>query len=158
MSTTTAAVRRVVAELTARNLFALVVPTADPHNSEYVAPCFQRRAKLCGFRGSAGTCVVTRDSAALLWTDGRYWLEAEQTLDAGWTLMKQGDPATPTMEDWLQAAAQSYAESQQPQPQPQPQQPTAADTPAGDPAPRAVTGTRCSEHHPPFRAEERLGD
>lgn len=53
---------------------ALVVGTEDAHNSEYVAECDARRAFVSGFTGSAGTALVTLDSA-LLWTDGRYWLQ-----------------------------------------------------------------------------------
>lgn len=99
-------IQLIVAELIKRDLFAVIVPTADPHNSEYVAPCFQRRANLCGFKGSAGTCVVTNDNTALLWTDGRYWLDAEKSLDQGWKLMKQGDASVPSIEDWLDGAVQ----------------------------------------------------
>jgi Xaa-Pro aminopeptidase len=57
--------------LRAHALAAYVVPTNDPHASEYVAPCFQRRAWLTDFTGSAGTAVATLDDARL-WTDGRY--------------------------------------------------------------------------------------
>lgn len=53
---------------------ALVVGSEDAHNSEYVADCDARRAFLSGFTGSAGTALVTLDKA-LLWTDGRYWLQ-----------------------------------------------------------------------------------
>ena len=57
--------------------------------SEYIADCDQRRAFISGFTGSAGTAVVT-DSAAALWTDGRYYLQARQEMDDNWILMKQG--------------------------------------------------------------------
>ena len=60
---------------------ALVVPSDDPHLSEYVAPHFRRREFVSGFTGSAGTAVVTRD-AALLWTDGRYFLQVRGREDA----------------------------------------------------------------------------
>ena len=93
---------RVRSELLNRGLAAVIVTSADPHNSEYVAACFKRRAKLSGFHGSAGTAVVTEDKA-LLWTDGRYWVEAERTLEEGWELMKElrGDPRNVAPEDWL---------------------------------------------------------
>ena len=52
-------------------LDAYIVPTADAHNSEYVADCDKRRQYISGFTGSAGTAVVTASKAAL-WTDGRY--------------------------------------------------------------------------------------
>ena len=49
-----------------------------------------------GFDGSAGTVLVTQ-TAALLWTDGRYFSQAEKQLDKNsWTLMREGEPATPT--------------------------------------------------------------
>ncbi len=57
--------------------------------SEYIADCDKRREFISGFTGSAGTAVVTADHA-LLWTDGRYFLQASQQLDGNWTLMKMG--------------------------------------------------------------------
>jgi Xaa-Pro aminopeptidase len=91
-------------EIARRDLAAYVVPTADPHQSEYVPPAWQRRAWLTGFTGSAGTAVVTRD-AALLWTDSRYWLQAEPEL-AGteWSLMRAGKPDVPQPVEWLAQA------------------------------------------------------
>ncbi|KAA8497147.1 putative Xaa-Pro aminopeptidase P [Porphyridium purpureum] len=83
-----------------RGIDALIVPSADPHNSEYAAPCFLRRAFISGFSGSAGTAVILRDKA-LLWTDGRYFLQASTELSGDWTLMKAGMPDTPTIETFL---------------------------------------------------------
>lgn len=69
--------------------------------SEYLAQHDRRRAFISGFTGSAGTVVIT-ENEALLWTDGRYFLQASQQLDASlWTLMKDGLPETPTMVQWL---------------------------------------------------------
>lgn len=80
---------------------ALVVPTADAHGSEYIAACDARRSFLSNFTGSAGTAVVTLKEAAL-WTDGRYYLQADQQLDKDfWVLMKQTHPETPTIGEWL---------------------------------------------------------
>ncbi|XP_065071332.1 xaa-Pro aminopeptidase 1-like isoform X2 [Rhopilema esculentum] len=59
-----------------------------------------RREFISGFTGSTGTAIVT-ENKALMWTDGRYYLQAEKELDANWTLMKDGLPETPTQEDWL---------------------------------------------------------
>ena len=70
-------------ELDKNNVDAFVIPSDDPHLSEYVAPCFERRAFASGFTGSAGTAVVLKDRA-LCWTDGRYWLQASQQLGEGW--------------------------------------------------------------------------
>lgn len=77
-------------------LAAYIVPTADEHNSEYVAESDKRRAFLSGFKGSAGTALVTRERA-LMWTDGRYYLQSSQEMDANWTLMKDGLPDTPSL-------------------------------------------------------------
>lgn len=89
------------AEMTRLGLHAFIVPSTDAHNSEYAAPCFARRAYISGFSGSAGTVVVTAD-AAMLWTDGRYFLQAEKELDAScWRLMRAGLPDTPTIPDFL---------------------------------------------------------
>ncbi|RNF12659.1 putative aminopeptidase P1 [Trypanosoma rangeli] len=83
------------------SLAALIVPSGDPHNSEYVKDEYKCRAYITNFKGSAGTCLVTMFEA-YLWTDGRYWLEASQTLYPEWTLMKDGHPGVPTLESWIE--------------------------------------------------------
>lgn len=90
-----AALRNLMAE---RNIDAYVVPSEDQHFSEYIAECDMRRAFISGFNGSAGTAIVTKDKA-YLFTDGRYFLQAEQQLDKNWTLMKQGLPDVPTWQE-----------------------------------------------------------
>ena len=57
--------------------------------SEYLANSDERRAFVSGFTGSAGTAVIT-ETDACLWTDGRYFNQAEKQLDSNWTLMKEG--------------------------------------------------------------------
>lgn len=79
---------------------AYIVPSSDAHNSEYLAECDEYRAFISGFTGSAGTAIIT-DKEALLWTDGRYYLQASQQMDSNWILMKEGLPATPSQGDWL---------------------------------------------------------
>uniref|UniRef100_A0A0E0HLY3 Aminopeptidase P N-terminal domain-containing protein n=1 Tax=Oryza nivara TaxID=4536 RepID=A0A0E0HLY3_ORYNI len=79
---------------------AYIVPSQDAHQSEFIAECFMRRAYLTGFTGSAGTAVVTKDKAAL-WTDGRYFLQAEKELSHDWTLMRSGNQGVPTTSEWL---------------------------------------------------------
>ena len=69
------------------SLAAYIVPSCDAHNSEYLAPCDERRSFISGFNGSAGTAVITSKDA-LLWTDGRYFLQASSQMDDNWTLMK----------------------------------------------------------------------
>ncbi|GLV42514.1 Aminopeptidase P [Carabus blaptoides fortunei] len=81
-------------------LQAYIVPWADAHNSEYLAECDTQRAIISGFTGSAGTAVIT-DAQACLWTDGRYYLQAEQEMDSAWTLMKESLPDTPSQAAWL---------------------------------------------------------
>lgn len=80
---------------------AYVVPSTDPHQSEYPAPRWAAREWLSGFTGSAGTLVVTLHEATF-WTDSRYFLQAEtQLAGTGIELMKDRLPETPSIEDWL---------------------------------------------------------
>lgn len=88
-------------EMAQRKLDAYVVPSADPHQSEYVPAPWRRRAFISGFTGSAGVAVITRD-AALLWTDSRYWIQASQELPELYTLMRQGAPEVPDPDEWLE--------------------------------------------------------
>ena len=79
----------------------LIIPTADFHNSEYVADYFRERQYFSGFSGSAGTLVVSQNYAAL-WTDGRYWVQAENEMkDTGVALMRQGAPEVMSILDFL---------------------------------------------------------
>lgn len=88
-------------EMGKRNLAAYIVPTEDFHGSEYVGAHFKAREYLSGFTESAGTLLVLKESAAL-WTDGRYFLQAEAQLkDSGITLMKSGEPDVPTLAEYL---------------------------------------------------------
>ena len=82
------------------SISAYIVPSDDAHQSEYLAEKDMRRAFVSGFDGSAGTVVVT-DKDALLWTDGRYYLQAEKQLDTNWKLMKNDLPTTLTIDAWL---------------------------------------------------------
>jgi Xaa-Pro aminopeptidase len=68
--------------------------------SEFMADCYMRRGYISAFTGSAGTAVVTKDKAAL-WTDGRYFLQAEGQLGPEWTLMRAGTPGVPSVNEWL---------------------------------------------------------
>jgi Xaa-Pro aminopeptidase len=81
---------------------AVLVPSADPHLSEYLPDHWQARTWLSGFDGSAGTLVVTAEQAGL-WTDSRYFAQAEQQLaGSGIKLMKLHVPHTPEHIEWLQ--------------------------------------------------------
>lgn len=84
-----------------KGIAATIIPSTDPHASEYVADYWKERAWISGFTGSAGTVVVTLDKAGL-WTDSRYFLQADQQLtDSGIVLFKEGISSTPTMTAWL---------------------------------------------------------
>ena len=83
------------------HLSAFIFPSADAHQSEYVADHWQGRTWISGFNGSAGTAVVTMKSAAL-WTDSRYFLAAEEQLKGTeFQLMKLKIEGTPTISEWL---------------------------------------------------------
>ncbi len=89
--------------MAAEGVEAFIVPSNDPHFSEYVAPHWACRAWISGFDGSAGTAVVTRKGAAL-WTDSRYFLQAEAQLDgSGIELQRMGLAGTPEIMEWLAA-------------------------------------------------------
>ena len=80
---------------------AYLVNSFDPHRSEYTAPRFKAREFMSGFTGSAGTLLVTNDTA-LLWTDGRYFLQAgEELKGTEITLMKQGEKGVPDIEKYI---------------------------------------------------------
>jgi Xaa-Pro aminopeptidase len=83
-----AALRELMAR---RGIDAYIVPSGDAHASEYVADYFRAREWLSGFTGSAGLLIVLRKEAGL-WTDGRYFIQAERELPAEIKLFKTGEP------------------------------------------------------------------
>lgn len=89
-------------EMSKENISLYIVPTSDFHDSEYVSPYFMTRKFLSGFTGSAGTLVVSRNEAALF-TDGRYFIQAEKELDgSGILLMKSGEEGVPTVSEYAE--------------------------------------------------------
>ena len=107
-STSTAAaatpVARVVPLLHTYSLTGYIVPTADAHQSEYVAECDFRRAYISGFTGSAGTALLLSPSVSpthKLWTDGRYFLQATQQLTPDWQLMRSRQPNVLELEEYI---------------------------------------------------------
>ena len=95
------------AVMKANGIDIYVVPTDDFHQSEYVGEHFKARAYITGFTGSAGTAVITLDEAGL-WTDGRYFLQADKQLEGTTiTLRKMGEPGVPTIPEYLAEALPS---------------------------------------------------
>lgn len=84
-----------------RDIDVYIVPSNDPHISEYVSAHFQSRTYMTGFTGSAGTAVFTKEFAGLF-TDGRYFIQAQQELQGtDIHLFKEGLPGVPTLSEWL---------------------------------------------------------
>lgn len=84
-----------------KNIYAYIVPSSDYHQSEYVGDYFKAREFMSGFTGSAGTLIVSMDEVGL-WTDGRYFIQAEQELKhSGIKLFKMGEEGVPTIEEYL---------------------------------------------------------
>lgn len=89
-------------EMAQENIDIYIVPSADYHSSEYVGEYFKTREYLTGFTGSAGTAVFTSEKAGL-WTDGRYFIQAEEQLDGtGIQLFRMGEPDVDTVESFLE--------------------------------------------------------
>lgn len=83
------------------------VPAADDHKNEYVPAYMQRRAWITNFTGSAGDALIGKNDA-YLWTDARYFLQAEHELDAAhYKIMKMGQGETPAIDQWLLAQAEN---------------------------------------------------
>ncbi len=84
-----------------RGIDVYVIPSSDFHGSEYTGDYFKAREYATGFNGSAGTAVILADSA-YLWTDGRYFIQAEKQLKgSGVLLQRAGEEGVPSIEDFL---------------------------------------------------------
>ncbi len=85
-----------------RGIDYYIIPTADDHASEYISPYYQVRKYYAGFTGSAGTLVIGASFAGL-WTDGRYYIQAEKELaGSGVILFKMGSEGVPSVFDYLE--------------------------------------------------------
>lgn len=94
-------VKKLREKMQENSIDAYIVPTSDPHMSEYNAKHYEARHFISGFTGSAGTALVTRDKA-YLWTDGRYFIQAEKQLkDSEFELMKLNTANYPTLLEYL---------------------------------------------------------
>ncbi|XP_033646170.1 xaa-Pro aminopeptidase 1-like [Asterias rubens] len=82
------------------NFDAYLIPSEDAHGSEDVPEHDTRRTYICGLSGSAGYVIVTL-TEAYIWTDGRYFVQAERELDCNWTLMKQAELGVLYPDDWM---------------------------------------------------------
>lgn len=90
------------AEMKKRSIDMYIVPTSDFHESEYVGDYFKARKYITGFTGSAGTAVITMTEAGL-WTDGRYFIQAEKQLsETPVTLFKIGEEGVPTVKEYVE--------------------------------------------------------
>ncbi len=88
-------------KLKERNIDYFIISDADPHHSEYVCDYYKMRSAFSGFTGSNGTLLVGREDA-YLWTDGRYFIQAEKELaGSDVVLMRMGDKDVPTIRDFL---------------------------------------------------------
>ncbi|XP_036595817.1 xaa-Pro aminopeptidase 2 [Trichosurus vulpecula] len=85
---TTARLKDLRQQLETNGLDAYIIPDTDAHLSEYLAKHDERRWWMSGFSGSAGNAVVSKTKAAL-WTDSRYWIQAERQMDCNWELHKE---------------------------------------------------------------------
>jgi Xaa-Pro aminopeptidase len=104
-------VERVRDALQRHSLTAVVVPSSDPHLSEYLPERWQGRQWISGFRGSMGTLVVTLDAAALF-ADSRYWVQAEaQLVGSGIELVRIPTGSSTAHLDWLVARSLQAAMS-----------------------------------------------
>ncbi len=97
-----AALKQLLEHMEQEGITHYYIPTADFHESEYVHEYFKARQYISGFTGSAGILVVSREETCL-WTDGRYFVQAEEQLrGTGIRLMKQGMDQVPTVEAYLE--------------------------------------------------------
>ena len=85
----------------ANDIAAFIVPSTDPHSGEYVPEHWESRKWISGFTGSAGTVVITQEAAGL-WTDSRYFIQAEEQLkETEIRLFKDRLPETLSIPEWL---------------------------------------------------------
>ena len=89
-------------QMRARNIDFYLIPTADDHASEYISDFYKVRNYYAGFTGSAGTLLIGKDMAGL-WTDGRYFIQAENQLKGSSVkLFRMGSQGVPTIAEYLE--------------------------------------------------------
>lgn len=87
-------------EMKKENIDFYVIPMADPNGSEYIPEYWKGIKYISGFTGSAGTLIVEEDKA-ILWTDGRYFIQAEEELNEEIKLYKMGIKKYPTIKEYI---------------------------------------------------------
>ncbi|XP_070568256.1 xaa-Pro aminopeptidase 1-like [Ptychodera flava] len=80
---------------------AYIIPSGDAHQSTFLADCDKRRHWMTGFDGTSGLAIVTHNTSAL-WTDSRYYIQAERQMDCNWILMRGSDFGVPDPWEWLE--------------------------------------------------------
>ena len=89
-------------QMNVRNIDFYLIPTADDHASEYISDFYKVRNYYAGFTGSAGTLLIGKDMAGL-WTDGRYFIQAENQLKGSLVkLFRMGSQGVPTIAEYLE--------------------------------------------------------
>ncbi|GMH96146.1 hypothetical protein TrVE_jg4816 [Triparma verrucosa] len=98
-------------EMKSRKYDLYLLPSSDSHLSEYSSPHDSLRQYLTSFTGSAGTCLLTKSGKSLLWTDGRYWIQASDEVDSSvWSIMKDGQPSTPSIPEYIKSLQDASSE------------------------------------------------
>ncbi|MGI5958866.1 MAG: aminopeptidase P family protein [Massiliimalia sp.] len=101
MSKTNEILAQLRAAMKENGVSGYLIPSGDPHMSEYPPAYWESRSFCSGFNGSAGTLAVTLTGSAL-WTDGRYFIQAQRQIeDSEIQLMRQGEPGVPSISEWL---------------------------------------------------------
>lgn len=94
-------IKLILQEMEKEGIDAYIIPSSDPHASEYLPEHYKTRQWVSGFTGSAGTLVITRETQGL-WTDGRYYIQAAKELEGtGIELFKAAEPNVPSFKAWL---------------------------------------------------------
>ena len=102
-------IKQLLVEMKKENIDYYIIPTSDYHNSEYISDFFKCREYMSGFTGSAGTLVVS-EKETILWTDGRYFLQAgEQLKGSRVELYKSGNDGVPTIKEYLKSKCEEKA-------------------------------------------------
>lgn len=96
-------IEKLRSQMNEKKIDVYMIPSSDNHQSEYVGEHFKCREFITGFTGSAGTAIITKDAAGL-WTDGRYFIQADAELEgSGIELYRMGNPGVPTIKEYLES-------------------------------------------------------